>query len=42
MQFVRCRPVNVEASLPAASAADELIDSLGVCADWYKQVAADL
>jgi len=32
MQFVRCRPVNVEASLAAASAADELIDSLGVCA----------
>jgi len=34
---VRCRPVNVEASpaaaaATAASAEDELIDSLGVCA----------
>jgi len=35
MEFVRCRPVNVEASPTAAasaSAEDELIDSLGVCA----------
>jgi len=36
MEFVRCRPVNVEASPAAAAAAasaeDELIDSLGVCA----------
>ena len=35
MEFMRCRPVNVEASLEAAasvSAEDELIDSLGVCA----------
>jgi len=36
MEFVTCRPVNVEAS-PAAAAAtasseDELIDSVGVCA----------
>ena len=39
MEFVRCRPVNVEASPAAAAAAasasseDQLIDSLGVCAD---------
>jgi len=36
MEFMRCRPVNVEASLEAAAAAasaeDELIDSVGVCA----------
>jgi len=35
-EFIRCRPVNVEASPAAAAAAasaeDELIDSLGVCA----------
>jgi len=37
MEFVRCRPVNVEASPAAAAAAassaeDDLTESLGVCA----------
>ena len=40
MEFVRCRPVNVEASPAAAAAAaasaeDDLTESLGVCADIY-------
>jgi len=42
MKFVRCRPVNVEASLAAAAAAaasasaeDDLTESLGVCEAIY-------
>ena len=41
MEFVRCRPVNVDASPAAAAAAesasaeDELTESLGVCAAIY-------